>query len=121
MGGAALVIGLGWSGLLFLSYGAAPLVPVWIPLAAGLVVAAAASWAAGHWANRPGWRGLHALALTTVALLASMAAGFLVLTGTGTGHVDFVGKAILNAIAVAGLIRLGMRFGRDAQPARSEV
>jgi hypothetical protein len=71
---------------------------------------------AGGWTAHSGWGDLHALALTTGALVDSMAAGFLVLKGSGTGPVDFVGKAILNAIAVVGLMRLRVRFSRDAPP-----
>jgi hypothetical protein len=37
------------------------------------------------------------------------------------GLVDFVGKAILNTIAVVGLMRLGVRFSRDASPAIPEA
>jgi len=115
------LVGLLWSGLLFLAYGAAPSVPVGIPLVAGVLLAGAAAVVAGGRTAHPGWGDLHALALTTGALLASMAAGFLVLKGSGAGPVDFVGKAILNAIAVVGLIRLGVRFSRDASPARPEA
>ena len=121
VGVAALLVGLIWSGLLFLAYGAAPSVPVWIPLVAGVLLAGAAAFVARGWAADPGWGHLHALALATGALLASMAAGFLVLKGSGAEPVDFVGKAILNAIAVVGLIRLGVRFSRDASPARPEA
>ena len=121
VGVSALLVGLLWSGLLFLAYGAAPSVPVGIPLVAGALLAGAATFVAGGWTAHPGWGELHALALTTGALLASMAAGFLVLKGSGAGPVDFVGKAILNAIAVVGLIRLGVRFSRDASPTRPEA
>jgi hypothetical protein len=121
VGVSALMVGLLWSGLLFLAYGAAPSAPVWIPLVAGVLVAGTAAFVASRWTARPGWGNLHALALTTGALLASMAAGFLVLKGSGAGPVDFVGKAILNAIAVVGLIRLSARFRRDGLSARPEA
>src|SRR5262249_47065194 len=65
VGVAALWVGLLWSGLLFLAYGAAPSVPVWIPLVTGVLLAGAAAVAAGGWSSHPGWGDLHALALTT--------------------------------------------------------
>ncbi|WP_165228552.1 hypothetical protein [Aquisphaera insulae] len=107
---AALGVGLAWSVLLFLAYGAAPTLPVGIPLLAGIGLAVVAILLVDRWAHRPGWQELHSLALASGALLASMSAGFLVLKGGGAPPVDFVGKAILNGIAILGLIHLGMRF-----------
>jgi hypothetical protein len=56
--------------------------------------------------------------LASGALLASMSARFLVLKGAGAPLIDFVGKAVLNAIATLGLIHLGMRFRRDPSDGR---
>jgi hypothetical protein len=120
VGFAALVTGLLWSGLLFLAYGAAPAVPAWIPLVAGALLAGAVAFVAGRSTRRPGWGELHSLALVLGALLASMSAGFLVLKGAGAAPVDFVGKAMLNGIAVLGLVRLGLRFSRESSTAEHE-
>ncbi len=114
VGIAALVVGLAWFVLLFLAYGAAPTLPVGVPLLAGVGLAGVAILMANRWIHRPGWRDLHSLALASGALLASMSAGFLVLKGGGASPIDFVGKALLNGIAILGLIHLGMKFQRDS-------
>ena len=120
VGIAALMGGLAWSVLLFLAYGAAPALPVSVPLLAGGGLAAVVILAVNRWVHQPGWWDLHSLMLASGALLASMSAGFLVLKGGGAPPIDFVGKALLNGIAILGLIHLGMRFRRNARrPART--
>jgi hypothetical protein len=113
VGIAALTGGLAWSVLLFLAYGAAPALPVGVPLVAGGGLAGVMIVIVSRWVRRPGWGDLHSLMLASGALLASMSAGFLVLKGAGAPLIDFVGKAVLNVIATLGLIHLGMRFRRD--------
>jgi hypothetical protein len=114
VGIAALLFGLAWFGLLFLAYGAAPAVPVDIPLVLGLGLAGMTAWILNRWTNRPGWRDIHSLALVFGALLASMLAGFLVLRGGNAPLIDHVGKLFLNGIAVLGLILLGRKLGSSS-------
>ncbi|MFO0888748.1 MAG: hypothetical protein U0790_06325 [Isosphaeraceae bacterium] len=119
VGIAALAVGHAWFVLLFLAYGAAPALPVGVPLLAGVGLAGVAILTVNRWVHRSGWRDLHSLALASGALLASMSAGFLVLKGGGASSVDFVGKALLNGIAILGLVHLGLRFQRDSAKERA--
>jgi hypothetical protein len=121
VGIAALVVGLAWFVLLFLAYGAAPRLPVGFALLGGICLAGAAIVMVYRWINRPGWSDLHSLALASGALLASMLAGFQVLNGGGASRIDFVGKALINGIAILGLIRLGMRLGREPETVSEEI
>jgi hypothetical protein len=117
----ALLLGLTWFVLLFLAYGAAPELPVAIPLLAGAGVAGAAGLVVNRYVRRPGWRRLHSLALAFGALLASISAGYLVLKGAGASPFDFVAKALLNLIAILLLVRLGWNFARDPIGDRAAV
>jgi hypothetical protein len=110
VGIAALVIGLAWSVLLFLAYGAAPSLPMIAPLVAGCGLAAGVICVVNRWVHRSDWQEFHSLMLASGALLASMSAGFLVLKGGSAPPSDFIGKALLNVLAIVGLIGLGMRF-----------
>jgi hypothetical protein len=114
VGIAAFATGLAWFVLVFLAYGAAPSLPVAITMAAGVGLAGAAAWFVHRWTSRPDWRDVHTLALVSGALLASMLAGYPLLIVSAAPPIDYAGKLILNAIAVAWLIRLGRRLGRDA-------
>jgi hypothetical protein len=111
LGAAALAVGIVWSALLFLAYGAVPRLPAAIPLAIGVAMAAAAVVAVSRWSARAGWTDLHSLALALGALAAAMLAGFALLWISGAGRVDHVGKLLLDAVAMFVLVRLGLKLG----------
>ena len=106
VGVVAFVMGLPWFLLVFLAYGAAPTLPVALPLGAGLALACAALALVGHWASSASWHDAHRLALVFGAVAASMLAGFGVLQVGGAPLLDVLGKLILNVIAIVLLIRL---------------
>jgi hypothetical protein len=105
----AFLFGLAWSALVPLAYGAAPALPVAVPMAAGLVLAALAFVVLRSWAASAAWRDAHRCALVLGAVTASMLAGFVVLSWNGTPPVDAIGKLILNVATLFLLIRLTRR------------
>jgi hypothetical protein len=116
VGVIAFVMGVPWFLLVFLAYGAAPTLPVAIPIAAGIALACTALALIGHWASRSSWHDAHRLALVFGALAASMLAGFAVLQVGGAPLIDTLGKLTLNVIAIVLLIRFAWKpqFRRPA-------
>lgn len=106
----ALSAGLLWFCLVFLAYGAVPSLPVVVPMAIGVVLAAAGVFLIARWSTGRGWRDSHALALSAGAIGASMAAGFPLLVAMRAPTIDFAGKALFNLIAVILLVRLASRL-----------
>jgi hypothetical protein len=111
------VVGIAWSALVFVAYGALPNTHASIPLAVGVGIAATAAMAASRWTARAGWTDLHSLALASGALVASMLAGFALLSVSGAGMIDYAGKLLLNVVTIIALVLLGVRVvrGRSAQ------
>ena len=105
----AFVFGLAWSALVPVAYGADPALPVAVPMAAGLVLAALAFVVLRSWAASTAWRDAHRCALVLGALAATMLAGFVVLKLSGAPPVDVIGKLILNVVALFLLILLARR------------
>lgn len=106
----ALVGGLLWFCLVFLAYGAVPTLPVAVPIAAGIALAAGEAFLIARWSGSRGWRHSHALGLCAGAVGASMAAGFPLLIAMRGPTIDFAGKALFNLAAVILLIRLAQRL-----------
>lgn len=108
VGIVTFVLGLSWFAQLYLHYGLFPAFPV--AIAVVLILA----WAAGtfllirYWSSGQGWSDAHRLALIFGALIASMLAGFQ-LSGI-TLPIDFIGKLILNVIAILALAYLSWRI-----------
>ncbi|MEJ2007121.1 MAG: hypothetical protein P8Z30_03030 [Acidobacteriota bacterium] len=95
--------------LIGLAYGAAPRLPFRIAMVGGFVWAAFSLMLIRGWASSAGWREMHRFALVFGALLASMSAGFITLAG-GALPIDWIGKSVLNVIAVVLMIRLGQKL-----------
>jgi hypothetical protein len=109
-------MGLAWSALVFLAYGAVPTLPAVIPIVAGLALAGAAYSLIAHWSRSPGWQDASRLALVFGGLIGSMLAGFLVFRLGGALPIDVIGKLVLNGISVGWLIRLaGPLAGRQTR------
>ncbi len=109
----AFLFGLPWSMLVLLAYGAAPMVPPGVPIIAGLTSICAILFLVTRWTSCPEWNDGHRFAVVFAGILASMAGGFAIFAVGGALRVDWVGKAILNATAVALLGWLGWSVRRD--------
>ena len=106
----AFAMALPWFALIFLAYGAFPILPFLIPMIAGPALAGVAYALIAHWSRSAAWQDSSRLALIFGAMMASMLAGFLVLSLGGALAIDVVGKLIFNTIAVLLLIRLAWRL-----------
>ncbi len=86
-----------------------------LPVPFGLVLAAGLAWAAltlvlvQRWTASPDWCDMHRFAMVCGGVLACMVGGFVVFKVGGALPIDWIGKAVLNMAAVAGLIMLGRR------------
>ncbi len=80
-------------------------ISAWLPVIVGLMWAALAIFTIRRWSSAVGWQDMHRWALSSSAVLFSMAAGFL--GSAYWSQVDVFGKLILNIIAVIGMIVLG--------------
>lgn len=89
--------------------------PLWLPLIGGCLWAAVAFIAIRRWSRASGWNDRHRWALAFAALLVCSLAGFLGSSLWPT--IDLVGKVVLNAIAVAGMIFLARRIWQHEVPA----
>jgi len=101
---SVFALGLPWFALVALAYGAAPALSPGVPLVGGLVLAGLAAFLADSWSAGASWLDMHRFAVICGALAASMLAGFQV-SGTVL-LIDYIGKLILNGIAVLLLARL---------------
>jgi len=103
----AFVLGLTWFALIVLHYGLAPSLPVVIPVALGLAWAAGTFFLVRYWSTSQHWGDAHRVAFIFGALMASMLPGFV--TSGIVLPIDFIGKAVLNVIAVLGLSYLAWK------------
>jgi hypothetical protein len=92
--------------LIGIAYGAAPRLPFWIAMAGGVAWAVLSLMLIPRWASSSSWNEMHRFALVFGAMLASMSAGFMIFAG-GALLIDWIGKAVLNVIAVMLMIWLG--------------
>jgi len=95
--------------LIGFAYGAAPHLPFWIAMVGGSVWAVFNLMLIRHWASSPDWCEMHRFALVFGALLASMSAGFMTLAA-GALPIDWIGKSVLNVLAVVLMIRLAQKL-----------
>lgn len=116
VGLTAFGFGLPWSALVLLAYGAAPAVPFEVPLIAGVASVGAVLVLVARWTSRRSWGDAHRFAVVFGGVAACMAGGFVVFAVGGALPVDWVGKAVLDGIAVVLLARLNrnLRHNPDA-------
>ncbi len=105
---AALVLGFPWYLLLSLVFAPHVDVALWVPMALACAWAAFGYLLIRRWASASGWRDLHRWALCFGALLVCMSAGFL--GASAWTRLDVVGKAVLNVIAILGMVMLRGRI-----------
>lgn len=115
VGLAAFLLALPWTLLVVLAFGALPAVPFAIPLVAGGLVAVVVLALFDRWTASASWNDWHRFAVVSGGITACMAGGFTVFAFGGALTVDWVGKAMLNAIAAAWLTGLGRRGPPSAQ------
>ncbi|HUI74353.1 MAG TPA: hypothetical protein VLX32_05375 [Candidatus Acidoferrum sp.] len=83
--------------------------PFWISIAAGIVWAVLALAIIRFWAASPAWSDMHRYALVFGALIACMASSY---ASPGWLRLDFIGKVVINVVAVILLILLGFVLKR---------
>ncbi len=106
-GFTAFGFGLPWSVLVLLGYGALPGVPFAVPMIAGITCVGAVLILIDRWTSSPGWDDRHRFALVLGGVAACMVGGFVIFAVGGARPIDWIGKAVLDVIAVLELARLG--------------
>lgn len=104
-----LVLGFPWYLLMALVFApqSRPL-PLWIPVAATIAWAVLTIFLLRRWASASGWREIHEWALSFGVLLVVMIAGYL---GSSLWlKMDVIFKAVLNVLALAGMLLLAVRI-----------
>jgi hypothetical protein len=120
LGIGAAVWAVLWFGLAVLAFGIAPSVPPYLPVGAGLVVAAAVLFFLPRWAGDAAFQNGHRFALVFGTTFGSMVAGFIRFLGGPSKDLYF--KIVVNVIAVILLMVLGWivhRRGNCLQGAES--
>ncbi len=112
VGPAVLVMGFPWYALMALIF--APTVKhnfsFWLPMAVGVVWAFLVFLVVRYWSSSPGWNDMHRWSAVFAATLVCMIAGF---SGSSSwSRMDFIGKIVLNLIAVAGFVMLARKIRR---------
>lgn len=108
---ATLLLGFPWYILLVLVFVPRP-VALWIPILASVAWGVMTIAVVRRWASAPGWGEMQQWAISLGVLLVIMIAGFL-----GSNYwpkMDIVFKAVINGLAVAGMIVLARRIQRRA-------
>jgi hypothetical protein len=109
LGSVLCVLGIPWGALVLLGFGSFPTVPFGFVLIGGLAWAALTLLLVRRWTRSRDWGDAHRFALVFGGVLACMIGGFIVFKAGGALRVDWIGKAVLNAAAVAGLLWLRIK------------
>jgi hypothetical protein len=112
LGSIAFLFGLPWSVLVLLAFGFAPKVPFEVILTAGVAWVCAVLFLFARWTSSLAWDDRHRFAVVCGGIVACMAGGFVIFAVGGALPVDWIGKVVLNLIAVLGLARLGRDLWR---------
>jgi hypothetical protein len=112
VGLATLFFGFPWYALLGLVFGPKREIPLWIPVVCAALWASLAYLVARWFTSSPAWSDTHRWAAVFCASLVCMIAGFL--GSSAWSRTDLLGKAILNALAVAGFIWLEQKIAARA-------
>jgi hypothetical protein len=97
-----------WYGLVLLAFGIAPSFPPQLAVLSGLVLTAAILFFLPRFAAGPDWRRGHEFALVFGTMLGSMMAGFVGFLGAS--RADLLFKILVDIVAVALMIALGLRL-----------
>jgi hypothetical protein len=93
-----------------LGFGVLPSIPFGLVLAAGLGWAGFTFLLMQRWTSSTDWSDAHRYAVVFGGVLACMLGGFVIFKVGGALRIDWIGKAVLNAAAVAWLIGMGQRI-----------
>ncbi len=82
----------------------------WLPMAVGVVWAFLVYLVVRYWSSSPGWNDMHRWSAVFAATLVCMIAGF---SGSSSwSRMDFIGKIVLNLIAILGFVLLALKIRR---------
>lgn len=104
-GVVAFLLGLPWTVLVLMAYGVMPGVPLGMTLIAGAAWALAALVLFARWTSSPSWDDRHRFAVVRGGVFACMAGGFAIFWVGGALPIDWIGKAALDGVAAAWLVR----------------
>jgi hypothetical protein len=107
LGTAGALWAMLWYGLVLLGFGIAPSFPPAAAIGAGLLLAAVILCLLPRWAADPRWRRGHEFGVIFGTMLGSMIAGFIGFIGSAPADLYF--KILINLLAVALMIALGLR------------
>jgi len=114
VGLVTLIFGFPWYLLMALIFGPTRNIPLWIPVFLGILWAAMVFSVLQRWGASSNWSDLHSWALIFAPTLVCMLAGF---GGSSTWpRTDLIAKAILNVLAVAAFLCLGLIISRRSSP-----
>jgi hypothetical protein len=109
VGTVAAALALPWCALPLVAFDALPWLPWQAAIAASLAWALLTAVLMARWTCSVGWGERRWFAVVTGGIAASMASGFLVFWIGGALKLDWIGKAALDAVALALLAWLGVR------------
>jgi len=123
VGLTAFGFGLPWCLLNLLALGVVPMIPFDVPTIAGIAWACTAFLLMKHWTSSHAWNDMHRLAVVFGGVGSCMIAGFVMFVVGGALPMDWIGKVVLNVIAVLLLTSLGrkLRHQPEAVGGRSEI
>ena len=110
------VLGAPWSAFILVGFGFFLTAPVRLVMVVALSAATLTFFLIRRWTRASNWRDTHRFAIVFGGILACMLGGFVVLRFVGALRVDWIGKIILNAAAIAWLISVGRATKLRAAP-----
>ncbi len=112
VGWIVTILATPWAAFVLLGYGSLPAVPFEVALAMGLAWSTFTLFLVTRWTSGTDWSDAHRFALVFAGTLGSMLGGFVVFKVGGALRMDWIGKAVLNAAAIAGLAAFGRKVAR---------
>jgi hypothetical protein len=106
------VLGSAWAAFVLLGFGSRPDVPFPLALAAGVAWCGLTLFLMRRWTSSSTWGDPHRFAVVFGAVLGCMLGGFVVFKIGGALRIDWIGKVVLNAAAVAWLFTVGREVER---------
>jgi len=109
------MLGAPWGAFILAGWGSGiiPGVPFGLVLASGLAWAALTFFLVRRWTSASGWSDAHRFALVFGGVLACTLGGFVVFKISGALRIDWIGKAVLDAAAIAWLLSFWRNKGWD--------